>query len=133
MKEPLLSYKQFDFEGNMQYISPELKALCRRYRKNLTNTEDIIWQCLRNRKLGGYKFLRQHPIGGYIVDFYCHAKRLIVEIDGGIHNRKDIREKDEYRQKFLENNEYKMIRCTNSEVKESLEGVLERLLKKLKG
>ncbi len=131
MKEPSLSYKQFDFEGNIQYISPELKALCRRYRKNPTDTEEIMWQCLRNRNLGGYKFLRQHPIGGYVVDFYCHAKSLIVEIDGGIHNRKDIREKDEFRQKFLENNGYNVIRYTNSEVKKSLEDVLERLLKEL--
>lgn len=75
--------------------------------------------------------MRQHPIGGYVVDFYCHAKSLIVEIDGGIHNRKDIREKDEFRQKFLENNGYNVIRYTNSEVKKSLEDVLERLLKEL--
>jgi very-short-patch-repair endonuclease len=119
-----LSYKQFDYNGNMRYISPELKALCREYRKNPTDAETVMWKCLRNRKLSGYKFLRQHPIGGYIVDFFCYKKHLVVEIDGGIHNRKDIHEKDVRRQRFLEQNGYKVVRYTNTEVQQSLEKVL---------
>ncbi|MQY71751.1 MAG: DUF559 domain-containing protein [Candidatus Stahlbacteria bacterium] len=56
-------------------------------RERQTTTEAKIWTCLRNRRLLGAKFKRQHPIGRYIVDFYCHGAKLVVEIDGGGHNR----------------------------------------------
>ena len=131
MNKTSLSYKQFDFDGNIRYISPELKTLCREYRKKPTDAEAIMWECLRNRKLNGYKFLRQHPIGGFIADFYCHQKRLIVEIDGGIHKRKDVHDKDVRRQNFLEQNDYNVIRFTNNEVQQSLEDVLNRILETL--
>ena len=128
MKDQSLSYKEFDLDGNMKIISPELKVLCRRYRKNPTNAEHIMWECLRNRKLGGYKFLRQHPIGGYVADFFNYSKRVVLEIDGSIHNRLDVKEKDAIRQEFLENNGYKVIRITNSEIEYNIEKVLQRLL-----
>ncbi len=63
--------------------------LCRQFRKHPTTTEEMLWQCLRNRRLQGLKFRRQHPIGRYIADFYCHEHKLVAEADGGIHMKKD--------------------------------------------
>ena len=71
-----------------------IKTICRALRKQPTSSEDYLWQALRNRKLAGLKFLRQHPFGPSIVDFYCHEKRLVVEVDGGIHKQRDMKEKD---------------------------------------
>ncbi len=71
-----------------------IKQLARGLRKDQTKTEERLWQALRNRKLDGYKFLRQHPIvhGGcmnkpdfFIIDFYCAEKGLVIELDGKIH------------------------------------------------
>ena len=68
-----------------QYAIDAMQDRARRMRKSPTPSEDILWQALRNRQIHGLKFLRQHPIGPTIVDFYCHEKRLAVEVDGGIH------------------------------------------------
>lgn len=62
------------------------KLLARELRKNMTDAERIIWYYLRDRRLSGWKFRRQHPIGPFIVDFICIEKKLIVEVDGGQHN-----------------------------------------------
>jgi len=55
-------------------------------RKNMTEAENYLWQLIRDRRLNGYKFRRQHPIGGYILDFYCPSKKLAVELDGSQHD-----------------------------------------------
>jgi len=59
--------------------------LAKKFRKNLTPTEKILWNELQNKRLNGYKFRRQHPIFRYILDFYCHKCLLSVEIDGDVH------------------------------------------------
>jgi len=66
-------------------------------RKTQTDAEIIIWQCIRNRNILGFKFRRQHPLDKYIADFYCHEAKLIIEIDGGIHNQVDNKEYDKNR------------------------------------
>jgi len=72
-----------------------IKKHARELRRNLTDSEKILWEQLRNRKLSGYKFLRQHPIiykadykglNYFIADFYCDAKKAVIELDGAIHN-----------------------------------------------
>jgi very-short-patch-repair endonuclease len=65
--------------------SATTKALAAELRKNMTDAEKVLWQQLRNRKLGDLKFRRQHPVGIFILDFYCHEKKLAIEVDGGIH------------------------------------------------
>ena len=65
--------------------SPEIHKFARELRRNLTEAEKILWQELRNRKLGGFKFRRQHPINKFVADFYCHEVKLIVELDGSQH------------------------------------------------
>lgn len=101
----------------------------RRYlRQNSTNPEKIIWQKLRNRQIGGFKFGRQHNIGKFIVDFYCDEIKLIIEIDGDVHVYQ--KEQDKKRQIFLENRGLRIIRYTNYEIRANLMGVLEDILRK---
>jgi len=68
------------------YTSRELRIRARQLRKQATTAEKILWKHLRNRRLNGIKFRCQHPLGRYIVDFYCPTHRLVVEIDGEIHS-----------------------------------------------
>lgn len=96
-------------------------------RKEATQSEKILWNYLRNRKLGE-KFRRQHAVGNYIPDFVCLEKRLIIEVDGGYHNKPDQIELDENRtleleQKYL----FKVIRFTNEEVLKDINSVLEKI------
>ncbi|PWS31214.1 endonuclease domain-containing protein [Pedobacter paludis] len=93
-------------------------------RKTQTDTEELVWQSLRNRNILGFKFRRQHPLHKYIADFYCHEAKLIIEIDGGIHNQVDNIEYDKNRSYELEELGIKVLRFTNDEVNESLEMVL---------
>jgi len=79
------------------YQVKALRQASRRMRRQLTKSEDLLWQALRKRQLTGLKFRRQHPIGPGIVDFYCHEKRLAVEVDGDIHLDRDVSERDRTR------------------------------------
>ncbi len=94
-------------------------------RKEATEAEDLLWQQLRGRRCGGLKFRRQHPIDRYVVDFFCLEKKLIVEVDGGIHLDKEVRENDHRREVELMAFGYKMVRVTNDEVRNEMEKVLE--------
>ncbi|MEE9465770.1 MAG: endonuclease domain-containing protein [Candidatus Neomarinimicrobiota bacterium] len=110
------------------YQVKQIKGICRKLRRRSTPSEDLLWQALRNRRLDGLKFLRQHPFGPSIVDFYCHEKRLVIEVDGGIHLNKDIQEYDKSRQEFIELYGVKFFRCTTEQVERDLEGVLVGIL-----
>ncbi len=104
-----------------------LLDLCREFRKCPTTTEAMLWRCLRDRKLNGHKFRRQHAIGRYVVDFYCHELKLVIEIDGGIHWRREIQSSDKIRQRFLEEQGYSVVRVSAEDVKRNLRGVLMHL------
>ncbi len=97
-------------------------------RKNMTDAEIILWQFL---KVGikGLKFRRQHPLGFYIADFYCHKIKLIIELDGSIHHLPDIKEHDEIRQKNLESEGFHIIRFSNHQVMKEIEIVLDKIEK----
>ena len=97
----------------------------RENRKLPTKAEGILWQALRNRRLHGYKFRRQHPISDFIADFYCHECKLIIEIDGGYHNDIEQRQYDEGRTYELNEFKIKVIRFTNNEVIEDIAFVLD--------
>ena len=73
------------------------------------------------------KFRRQHPIKYYIADFYCHKVRLVIELDGGIHNRKDVKEHDENRQAEIERFDLQILRFKNEQVMEDVESVLNEI------
>jgi len=99
-------------------------------RKNLrqqgVRAEIILWSKLRNKNLG-YKFKRQFGIGKYIVDFYCPKKKLIIEIDGATHSTDEEIINDNIRQKYLENLRLKVIRFTNLEIGQNMDGVLSEI------
>ena len=100
----------------------------RELRKNQTKAEEILWWYLRDRKMG-VKFKRQHGVGGYIADFYCSEKKIIIELDGEIHNTEDAREYDAVRDKFFTELGYKVLRFKNEEVenKNKIEEVLKKI------
>jgi len=100
-------------------------ARARNLRENMTEAERRLWQLLRSHQMNGCKFRRQVPIDGYIADFVCHEARLIVEIDGGQHDRSSLREAE--RSGFLQNEDYRILRFWKSEVLENLDGVHETI------
>jgi very-short-patch-repair endonuclease len=104
----------------------ELGDRRRELRRKATSQEKLLWEKLRNQKLG-FRFKRQYSIGGYILDFYCAKKKLIVELDGEIHNTKDAKEYDAVRDKFFRELGYKTIRFWNGEVESDTEKVLEKI------
>ncbi|KFC24596.1 hypothetical protein IO90_00335 [Chryseobacterium sp. FH1] len=96
-------------------------------RENETDAEKILWEKLRNKQLGGFKFRRQHPISLYIADFYCYKLKLIIEVDGAYHYTKEQIPKDEERTKILEFNGIHVIRFSNDEILSNIEKVLKEI------
>lgn len=94
----------------------------------MTEAEDILWKHLRNKKLNGLKFRRQHSLDIFIADFCCHEKKLVIELDGGIHDILEQKEYDEGRTSELEGKGFKVIRFRNEEIMNDLEDVLNRIL-----
>ena len=107
--------------------SPLIFERAKELRKRMTDSEKILWSALRRKKRKGFKFRRQHPMSTYIADFYCHQLKLVVEIDGGYHLKKEIREKDEARTKDLKDLGVKVIRFTNYQVLHMLSDVLNEI------
>ncbi|HOW82288.1 MAG TPA: endonuclease domain-containing protein [Spirochaetota bacterium] len=103
--------------------------LARDLRNNLTESEKILWSELRKKQLDGHKFRCQHPLYRYILDFYCHEKRLAIEIDGKIHNSK--KEYDKYRDEFLQSLDIKTLRVIDKDVLNEIEIVKEMIKKEL--
>ena len=98
----------------------------RQLRRNITDAEDALWYFIRNRQLHGYKFKRQVVMGHYIVDFACHHRKLIIELDGGQHL--EHREYDKKRTIFLQQQGYQVLRFWNDEVLQEIENVLTHIL-----
>jgi len=96
-------------------------------RKESTPAEQFLWKRLRNRKLNGAKFRRQHPMKQFILDFYCADKKLAIELDGNVHNSSEAKEYDENRSYELEALDIKIIRFTNDQVFFELEYVLDQI------
>ena len=84
----------------LYYGNRELVKNARELRRNMTRAEIILWSRLRSKNIDGYKFRRQQPIFNYIVDFYCHELKLIIEVDGEIHSLSDKSESDMKRDKY---------------------------------
>jgi very-short-patch-repair endonuclease len=99
----------------------------RELRRNMTLPEIPLWSKLRSKQLDGYKFRRQQPIFDYVVDFYCHELKLIIEVDGEIHSRKEQLDFDENRDKILKINGYYIFRLSNFEIQTDLETSVNKL------
>lgn len=108
-------------------VPPELKAkmhdLAAQLRKDHTESEEILWQALRGRKLDGRKFRRQNPIGAFVVDFLCAEENLVIEVDGAIHEQQ--RESDALRHEIIESLGLRFLRFSAAEVEHNLNGVLD--------
>jgi len=105
--------------------NPKLKELAKRLRKNMTLSEVLLWNELKNKKMSGMDFDRQRPILNYIVDFYCKDLMLAIEIDGESHNEKY--EQDKIRQKELENIGVRFLRFDDLEIKKDIDNVLREI------
>ncbi|MDP2159105.1 MAG: DUF559 domain-containing protein, partial [Flavobacterium sp.] len=126
--EPVQAFNDFGYKTANPSIAKKLVVNARENRKNPTESEDLLWQEIRNQKLGS-KFRRQHYIGNFIVDFVCLEKGLIVEVDGEIHETQ--KEYDEGRTYELEQLGFKVIRFKNVELKNNLKEVLKTISKEL--
>jgi leucyl-tRNA synthetase len=108
-----------------------LSVYAKENRQNKTEAEDILWQALRNRQIDNCKFRRQHPVAGYIPDFVCLEKKLIIEIDGAYHNGEEQKKFDLARTEWLAEHQYKLLRFSNDEVINELPKVLQQISKVL--
>ena len=100
-----------------------LKA--RELRKNMTESEEVLWSQLRKKQVNGTVFRRQHPMHIYIADFYCHKYQLVIEVDGSIHEIPENAIKDQRRTQDLERFDIKVIRFSNEEVIFNTENVIK--------
>jgi len=129
--KPAEKENPFKNEGMFKGADPMVFELARDLRKNMTDAETILWMHLR-LGVNGFKIRRQHPIGIYIVDFYCHKVKLIIEVDGLIHNRPEIKNYDEARETGLKLSGYCILRFSNQEIFTDIENVLEKIEIKVK-
>jgi very-short-patch-repair endonuclease len=106
-----------------------MKLLAQELRKKSTDAEMYLWSLLRNRKFHGFKFRRQHPIGGYIVDFICHERKLVIELDGNQHKENFCY--DQERTAYLEKLGYKVLRFWNNALFKETSHVLEAIYQSL--
>ena len=119
-------------ERTMFYgASPNTFDKARLLRNNMTEAEKIVWDKLKNRKVFRARFRRQHPIGSFIVDFYCHEYKLAIEIDGEIHLKTEVNEYDDGRSHDIEKFGIKILRFTNNEVFTNLNKIIEEILENI--
>jgi very-short-patch-repair endonuclease len=106
---------------------PSAYEYARSLRKKQTAAEAKLWQVLRNKKLDGLKFRRQHAFDNYILDFYCHEIQLAVEVDGEIHNDPEVAAYDAVRTKNLNEKNIAVLRFANSEVVNDIKSVVTKI------
>jgi very-short-patch-repair endonuclease len=118
-------------QTNFTYNRPLLKARRQELRKSQTDAEKFLWSRLKGNQFFGLRFFRQYSVGFFILDFYCPARRLCLEIDGGQHALAEGKEYDKERSNYLRQQEIKVLRFWNNEVIKNMEGVLERIREEL--
>jgi very-short-patch-repair endonuclease len=126
-KKNQLHHEDSMWKGARQDLFFKAKEL----RNRMTSSEQILWEAVKANKLNGQKFRRQHPVGIYIVDFYNHKNKLVIEIDGGYHNSEEQKLKDLEREEFLKFNGLKVIRFKNESINDNLPFVLEKISEEL--
>jgi len=121
-------YKKRTIERNMFYgAKADTFNFAEKLRQNMTETEIILWAKIKQNKLNGYRFKAQHPIKTFIADFYCHRAKLVIEIDGIIHNSEERKEYDINRSYEFEQLGLKILRFTNSDVLNNTNWVLTQI------
>lgn len=109
----------------------KLKEFVKEHRSVPTEAENILWECVRDKKLNGYKFRRQHIIGAYIADFVCLQKNLVVEVDGAIHQLPENKISDAERTAWLNEKGFEVLHFSNQQVIQQTEKTLQQILQKL--
>jgi very-short-patch-repair endonuclease len=100
-----------------------------RLRRHATDAENQLWHAVRRSRIGGLSFRRQHPIGAYVIDFYCSAVGLAIEVDGGQHNTEIGRARDERRTRWLASKGITILRFWNNDVFSNFDGVLSEIVR----
>jgi very-short-patch-repair endonuclease len=119
-----------EFSLRKQKVTPEKAERAKELRRNMTGAEKVFWQRVRANRLGGFHFRRQQVIAGFIVDFYCHAATLVVELDGPIHDHRA--DYDRERTRILTERGVRVMRFRNEEVFQNMDSVLKRVLQALR-
>ena len=108
-------------------LDPDQLEFARQLRSTATDAETLLWRHLRGRQLAGRKFRRQHPVPPYVLDFYCEALHLGIELDGGQHYLEEGQQRDQRRLEYLLCQGIRLLRFSNREVLLELPAVLERI------
>jgi type I restriction-modification system DNA methylase subunit len=117
--------KALNYRGGYDFSG--LVAQARELRQKQTPAEEVLWQLIRGRQLAGMKFRRQHQIGDYVADFYCHEQKLVVELDGDIHGKPAKAKADAKRQKYLESLGLTVLRFQNETVLNATDAALKKI------
>ena len=117
--------KQPHYRSGFEFTG--LLKLLRELRKSQTSAEGLLWELVRDRRVLGFKFRRQHQIGRNVVDFYCREAQLIIECDGGVHDRNDQWQHDRSRDLYLTQLGNRVVRFKNDQVLSNTETVLEEI------
>jgi very-short-patch-repair endonuclease len=107
--------------------SPKIFSNAKNLRENVTKAEESLWIELRNNQLEGYKFRRQHPLSIYIVDFYCHKLKLVIEVDGVYHQTEEQKKLDAERTSAIAFQGLKVLRFINEDVISNVSIVLNKI------
>ena len=107
----------------------DLLEFARHLRHEATDAESLLWKCLRNRRVNGRKFRRQHPIKPYVLDFFCADLNLAIELDGGQHNEARGKQHDRVRDQFLTQRGIRTLRFTNRDMLTATDAVLNVIWK----
>ena len=129
--EPDDSDSPVDYHTADPMLYALLKEFVKYHRGHPTDAENALWQMLRGKKLEGYKFRRQHIIGSYIADFVCLSKKLVIEVDGLIHQLPENKTSDEERTEWLKSEGFEVVRFTNEEVLQNTVKILTEIANKL--
>jgi very-short-patch-repair endonuclease len=100
-------------------------------RKNMTLAEKILWKKLKNRNIFNVKFRKQHPVWIFVVDFYCHEYKLVIEVDGEIHNEEEFKEHDLNRTAELNKFGLKVLRFTNDQILFNIDSIITEIHKNI--
>ena len=114
-------------------VTASIRRAAKKLRASTIPHERTLWRVLKELPMSGTHFRRQAPIGPHVVDFFCPAAHLIIELDSGHHNEDETARKDQTRQLWLEREGYRVIRFWNSDINSNLEGVLEQIYIELYG
>jgi len=122
--------RKVTIEANFFYgAPPEIFRISKELRNNTTEAEKELWKHLKCKQIKGYHFRRQHPIHRFIADFFCYKCKLVIELDGRIHNEITVKERDIEREKIIKEFGIKVIRFSNEEIFNEIDKVLYQIQK----